>query len=993
MSNIKSHLDTLENLASNFDVIKGGQIYQKDQLIRFKSDSKFHINFTDCFVAICPNGGLIAICKKHGFFDVKRSSTINKNIIVMHQNSLKQYIIPIDWPYFKQYFILFDFNEKEQLYGICNDATIFKIDICTQKALKKPSSEILKEEILYNAKLFKDGYIAMTERARLYYIKDIKNSIPDLIINLEILGFSKNVEYLIIPDDVSKSNKMEVLINNEKGNGVIHVEKADEGQYYITQLNEEENNNNDNNDNKNIIQTQILGYKNISKLEKDKLEPYITNIIEDPKLKNKKNKKAPEVKNNILDNLNVILSMAISPSKKNIALYDSRGIIFFFDSTFDLDLAKNPRIKVKINLISDSNEFKIEEQQTIINFSKNFQFLFCGEDTVVLYGLSLIFLVNKTGGQKIYKITDLEDGVALKEKIFAKIIQEIDGIRYLTDEGVFFISKVNQDLYNVCDPFSKWISKKLLKAYEYFLINSPESEKTLREISNYLPRLINSLQIAAGNIFWSIHSIDEDNNDKKDLQLFLLRVAQFGKIYLNENEFNFDKFVEICKDIKCINNLRNHLKLPRMITYTEYKNLDSKDLIKKLMRDLNFGMALELCHFLDYSDKKVYQRFAIAKIKKISKNINKDEEEELFNELNEKLKDIPNFSFIKLAKKAFKYHKNKLGMKFLEKEKSILYKVPQYIELKEWDKALESIEGLYDRNVIDIILHKIYITDGIERFIDKVIQHPINESAIIEFLYKNDKNSIEQYLIRKKKPEDKLFYYLEKYFTLNNIKERKDIINKAKECLRIIETSKNIIFETKFYKNYIESLESNLNFKTHKEYGKLLSEKGEENSFDLSIYATNKILINHIDDEKISAFEKYNNKTFGFQQETMNIMRLINFCENQKFIYADNFLKKYSNIKKLGLTNLNVTEIYYKFGKYESAIEYLRNINDPYYLNHKVNMLTYIERYDIALEVIISEKKVINIEDLVNNILKAKPNLKEKAQELCEKYKVKMQLI
>ena len=587
----------------------------------------------------------------------------------------------------------------------------------------------------------------------------------------------------------------------------------------------------------------------------------------------------------------------------------------------------------------------------------------------------------------------MEDGVALKEKIFAKIIQEIDGIRYLTDEGVFFISKVNQDLYNVCDPFSKWISKKLLKAYEYFLINSPESEKTLREISNYLPRLINSLQIAAGNIFWSIHSIDEDNNDKKDLQLFLLRVAQFGKIYLNENEFNFDKFVEICKDIKCINNLRNHLKLPRMITYTEYKNLDSKDLIKKLMRDLNFGMALELCHFLDYSDKKVYQRFAIAKIKKISKNINKDEEEELFNELNEKLKDIPNFSFIKLAKKAFKYHKNKLGMKFLEKEKSILYKVPQYIELKEWDKALESIEGLYDRNVIDIILHKIYITDGIERFIDKVIQHPINESAIIEFLYKNDKNSIEQYLIRKKKPDDKLFYYLEKYFTLNNIKERKDIINKAKECLRIIETSKNIIFETKFYKNYIESLESNLNFKTHKEYGKLLSEKGEENSFDLSIYATNKILINHIDDEKISAFEKYNNKTFGFQQETMNIMRLINFCENQKFIYADNFLKKYSNIKKLGLTNLNVTEIYYKFGKYESAIEYLRNINDPYYLNHKVNMLTYIERYDIALEVIISEKKVINIEDLVNNILKAKPNLKEKAQELCEKYKVKMQLI
>ena len=95
----------------------------------------------------------------------------------------------------------------------------------------------------------------------------------------------------------------------------------------------------------------------------------------------------------------------------------------------------------------------------------------------------------------------------------------------------------------------------------------------------------------------------------------------------------------------------------------------------------------------------------------------------------------------------------------------------------------------------------------------------------------------------------------------------------------------------------------------------------------------------------------------------------------------------------MGLTNLNVAEIYYKFGKYNDAIEFLMNINDPFYFNYKINMLTYIDKHEIALEVIITEKKVINIEDFVNKILAAKPNLREKAQELCEKYKVKLQLI
>ena len=984
MSNSKSYEEYLEKISANFDISKDKQTYQNEQLIKFKTESKFHINFTGCHVAISPNGGLIGICKKHGFLDITKGSLINKNIIVMHQTNEKhhKYLIPIDWPYFKQYFILFDFNEKEQLYGICNDASIYKIDILTQRANLKLTSEILKQETIHKAQLYKEGFIALTGEKKIYYIKQIKNPIPDLIIDLEILDFSKNIEFLVIPEEVSKSKKLELLLTNEKGNGVIHIEKSEDGRYYIVPLSDNDNNNN------------ALGYKEISIIQKDKLLPYITNVIEDKKSKLKNSKKEIDIKT-IVDNLGKIVALAISPSKKNIALYDVRGIIYFFNSTLDQNLEKYPRIKVDINLKKDLVDNTLTEQQMVLNYSQNFQFLFCGEDTIAIYGLRLIFLVNKYSGTIIYKLTDLGDEQALKGKLFAKLIQEIDGIRYLTDEGIFFISKVNRDLLSICDPFSKSSTKKLLKAYEYYVDNSPNSEKSLREISNYLPRAINSLQIAAGNIFWTVHYGEEENNEKKDLQLFLLKAAQFGKVYLNEieNEFNYDKFVENCKEIKCVNNLRNHSKFPRMITFNEYKNMDSKDLIKKIMRNLNFGMAFEICHFLEYSDKKVYQRYAVAKIKKISKNINRSEEDELFNLLKRKLENVPNFSFLKLAKKAFKYRKKQLGKQLLDIEKSPLNKIPQYIEDEDWDEALKLTDTIFDKNVINAVLHKMYKKVKLDEFLDKVCQYPSLEISVVEFLNSYNPDSVEKYIKMMKNLENIFFYYLEKYFLLNELKDRKKYLNKARECLKLIENSKSINFDYKFYRNYIDSLENNIKYKTSIENKTILLNQEEDLSFDISIYDTYKIMIKELKEDKIILLEKNNSKTFGYPLEGMSLIKLTIFGEGKRFPEMEFFLKKYNgNIKKLGLTNLNVTEIYYKYKKYDKAVEYLKNINEPFYLNHKVNMLQYIEYYELALEVIISEKKLINPADLVNNILILKPNLKEKVDELCEKYKVKLQL-
>ena len=972
MINDKKYIECLENISVNFDKMKDDNFYMREQLYEFKEEDKVYINFKECHVAICPNGGLIAICKKKGYLDTTKNTKINNYIIVMYQTSKKKYLIPIDWSYKTKYFILFDFNEKEQLYGICNDGTIYKIDILTQKAVEKITSNLFLRENIEKAKLYEEGFIALTKEGNFYYVNDIKNPTPQLIFQMKsLLRFSNDVDFLIIPQEFSKSKKNELLITNEKKLGVIHVEINEDAIYTMVPYDEDMNNMN------NLI------YQGISVIKKDKLEPcFIDDAIikgDDNTLDKKEQKKAY-----MAGNLRCIASLAISPSKKNIAFYDPRGIVFFFSSTLDLNLEKNPRKCVEIKKNDDLSVEEIREQEMVLNFGEGFQFLFCGEDAVILAGLRSIIIVHKDSTSITYRITDSLQNIALKGMLFCKCISEIDGVRYLTNDGIYLISQVNKDLADICSTFTSNYSKQLVQAYQYYLDKAVNSEKSLREIEDHLIKAIMSVEIAAANIFW----VDDPNdNEKKEVQLFVLKAAQYGKVFVQKDEFNFDKFLEICKDIRCVNNLRNS-KSARLITYNEYKSLEPKDLVKKLMRNLNFEMAFELCNYLDYNYKKVYQRYAIAKIKKLSDKAKEEEEEVLYRLLFEKLRTVPKISFIKLAKKAFKYHKKTLGMRFLENEKSDLSKIPQYIELMQWKKALEISENLFDANIINTVLHKIYKKEGIDNFITIVSYHPKIKTSVIQFLKNNEDDKIEKYLTKMKNPEELFFYYLEQYFQKKSLSERKKLISLARNQLLSIDNTVNPNFEYKFYKNYLETLENNINVKIEAKNKKAITEVDDYLSFDISIYDLYRTIVKKIRDNNYSIIESLN-KNIGFSNEGMTIMKLLAFGDNERVseikLYIEN---NKNNVRKCGLTNLNVAEIFFKYKAKDKVVEFVKLINEPEYINYKISMLEYINAFEAELEIIISDKNIENKKCLIDGIIKRKPDLLKKVDEFCEKYKV-----
>jgi hypothetical protein len=179
------------------------------------------------------------------------------------------------------------------------------------------------------------------------------------------------------------------------------------------------------------------------------------------------------------------------------------------------------------------------------------------------------------------------------------------------------------------------------------------------------------------------------------------------------------------------------------------------------------------------------------------------EQLDVYNEIQNKLNETQGVSYIKLSKKAFKYYKHEIGIKFLENEKSILTKIPQYLELRKWDKALELAIETHDSNVIYTVVDNIMTQEPMESFHSIVSKYRKAEPVIVEYLKVNHEGVLEDYLKTIKNWEGLFFHYLEKYFRSNSLDQRRIYFLKCQEYIKnlLVTDQKE---EWKFYKNYIE---------------------------------------------------------------------------------------------------------------------------------------------------------------------------------------------
>ena len=948
--------ENIEYIANNFENLTPDISFMKEKITDFYFPTKFKINFKDCHIAISRNGGLMAICKKKSFLDTQRNSKVNDNILVLSQNARKHYSIPIIWDNKTRYIISFDFTENGKLYGICNDGTIYKFYILTLQAKEIVTGDEFKKDKIYKAKFIENGFIALTEKTRtFYYVKEFKDISPISIFQVNsLLEFPDDIDidFFAIPPSASKSRKLELFFTNAKGNGVIHVmEQPKVFNYGILPI---DNNETD------------LTISGVSVLENKELEASI-----------KKENGIITSESNInqdKENIGKIVAMAISPSYSQFCLYNDEGIAYLFKSQFDSE-----RKEIQFQINAELSKAEINEQKAIINCANEFQFLFVGEDAIAICGQRFILIANSTKNTLVYKIVEGESMLAMQGGVFSKCISEVDGLRYATNEGIFFISKVNPDLYKVCYPFSDHPAKKLLKAYKSDLMKEAYCYKQINEIYKDLPNIILVLANAAANLFWTEEN--DINKNKKEIQFFLFKAAQLGKYFVDQEEFRLDKYIDICKNTRILNEIRNNKESPIFITYKEFETIQYKEFIKNIMSQLNFKLAYNYSKFLGYSIKRVYQKWACCKIKKLSEFSTNSQQMKIFEEIMKELQNFNKISFIKFAKKAFKCKQNDLGMKFLELEKSVLAKIPQYIKHSKWGKALELSYETYDSEIIATCLNEIVGYNRIDKdFIDKVKDVKNIRYSVVDYLKKNRPIFIENYLDAQGDYEELFLLMLENFFTKNTIEDKKKYIKLAKEYLKNIDKT-NI--NHKFYSLYLTELENSITFKKNSmNIERNIIKKNDIVPFDNSIYDCYKLGV------KANEFKwiEGQNKNFNLNAKKMAVMRIRAMAENGKIDMIEKMVKE-SSLKKLNLTPLNLAELYFDFKKYDLAVEYIKQMDNSEYFDYKVDMLIYMEKYEVALETIISSKYTDKIPNLVNEILIKEPSLQEKVKKLCADYK------
>ena len=387
-------------------------------------------------------------------------------------------------------------------------------------------------------------------------------------------------------------------------------------------------------------------------------------------------------------------------------------------------------------------------------------------------------------------------------------------------------------------------------------------------------------------------------------------------------------------------------------------------------------MAFQISEYLEFNTKNVYEKFAIAKIKKVSSTATPTEEIKTYEFLYTNLKNVPNISFVNLAKKAFKYQKKEIGMKFLENENSILTKIPQYVELKKWDKAIELTFETYDSNIILSVIDKIFKKEDFGDFINILSKFPKIDKFVIDYLKKNSPKDLDVFLIRKFLIEDLFFLYLDRFFNSNELKDRLNNLNKAKTLFKNLENYSNL--DIKFYKNYINDLEKSLILK--KDYLEKDLIKKDDQPFDISIYDVYKTLISNKNDLETI------NKNFDLGPKKISILKIRTYYEINNFTDL-NKIASTNPLKKVNLTPLALAELYFDNKNYDKVVEYIKQINDNDSFEYKVNILLYIEKYLDAVEVIITDKYCNRKELMIHDILNRKPELKHDVKRLCEKFK------
>lgn len=347
-----------------------------------------------------------------------------------------------------------------------------------------------------------------------------------------------------------------------------------------------------------------------------------------------------------------------------------------------------------------------------------------------------------------------------------------------------------------------------------------------------------------------------------------------------------------------------------------------------------------------------------------------------------KLSETSGISFIRLAKEAFKCKKEEIGMRFLEREKSVLTKIPQYVELGKWSKAIELTMETWDAGMLNAVLDKMFNQMSLEEFISSLSVHKKAFPLIIEFFKQKHPDFTEDFLKTNGLYEELMMFNLEKFFAARTYGDRVRCINRATSSLQ--ELTKRDKEEWKFYTTYLQDLQNSIQLKEDMIKENVI--KADSTDFDKPVFS---FFSDAILNEKFIYAEAKSSKFFDIPGKKINTLRIKCYASINgiEAIKTANSIIKPANANYLAFAESCIDN-----KMYDSAADFLKKVQGDDTFDYKYTLFKYINKYADALEMVIADKECDHKEALVRDLVSLDETLAGQVKSLCVKYRVQLQM-
>jgi len=411
--------------------------------------------------------------------------------------------------------------------------------------------------------------------------------------------------------------------------------------------------------------------------------------------------------------------MAVTPNGKMLACFTESGNLWVCSTDFQKNLSEfDPRaLKPPLQLV------------------------WCGTDSVILYWDKLLLMVGPYG-----------DWVKYSYRSPLVLVPECDGVRIISNEKCEFLHRVPKSTEDIFKIGSDEPSARLHDAMVCFEKKSAKADELIRSI-----KLQNTLVPAVdGCIDAAAHEFNSRT------QQDLLKASAYGKCFCDY--YNADNFVENCKTLRVINNLR-HPEVGIPITFQQYQKAGADSVVERLVnRHLHF-LAYRICEFLKMKPNRVLIHWACCKVRRTLD----ESEEQVRDMIHRKLSRCPGISFVEVAQAAYDVGRKRLATLVLDYEPSPREQVKLLMHMSEHELALQKAIEAGDTDWVYLVLLQLMKEFGVldmtasgkrqerhpgaQRFVQMIKDKPVACDLMVSYA-------------RSQNPELLVFFY---QFTNNNL--------------------------------------------------------------------------------------------------------------------------------------------------------------------------------------------------------------------------------